>query len=109
MATARDVNLEDLCSTARARRSGRGRSERKPLDESAAEDKLYNNDEDEEDWEYYLSFPTPVPASDGAPDVTDSSIDFFDFESEPVVILLGWAGCEDRYLAKYSSFYENAG
>lgn len=24
---------------------------------------------------------------------------------QPVVILLGWAGCQDRYLAKYSAIY----
>lgn len=25
------------------------------------------------------------------------------------VILFGWAGCKDRYLAKYSAIYEQAG
>ncbi|KAJ0058955.1 hypothetical protein NL108_003291, partial [Boleophthalmus pectinirostris] len=24
---------------------------------------------------------------------------------EPVVILLGWAGCKDKHLSKYSSIY----
>ncbi|KAG8436996.1 hypothetical protein GDO86_007907 [Hymenochirus boettgeri] len=28
---------------------------------------------------------------------------------EPVVILLGWGGCKDQYLAKYSSIYHNQG
>ncbi|XP_030631364.1 transmembrane protein 53 [Chanos chanos] len=28
---------------------------------------------------------------------------------EPVVILLGWAGCKDRHLAKYSSIYTEQG
>ena len=23
-------------------------------------------------------------------------------EKEPVILLLGWAGCEDKYLSKYS-------
>ncbi|KAK0396149.1 hypothetical protein QR680_001592 [Steinernema hermaphroditum] len=27
--------------------------------------------------------------------------------SAPVVVLFGWAGCQDRYLAKYSQIYEN--
>ena len=27
-------------------------------------------------------------------------------KKEPVVILLGWAGCKDHHLAKYSSIYE---
>lgn len=28
---------------------------------------------------------------------------------EPVVILLGWAGCKDKYLSKYSSIYNEQG
>uniref|UniRef100_A0A0N5B0C3 Transmembrane protein 53 n=1 Tax=Syphacia muris TaxID=451379 RepID=A0A0N5B0C3_9BILA len=27
----------------------------------------------------------------------------------PLVMLFGWAGCKDRYLAKYSAMYQNAG
>ncbi|NXP27222.1 TM53B protein, partial [Scytalopus superciliaris] len=30
-------------------------------------------------------------------------------EGQPVVILLGWAGCQDRYLAKYSAIYSRKG
>ncbi|NXH50824.1 TM53B protein, partial [Dicaeum eximium] len=30
-------------------------------------------------------------------------------EGQPVVILLGWAGCRDRYLAKYSAIYSQKG
>uniref|UniRef100_A0A8C5TNC7 Transmembrane protein 53 n=1 Tax=Malurus cyaneus samueli TaxID=2593467 RepID=A0A8C5TNC7_9PASS len=30
-------------------------------------------------------------------------------EGQPVVILLGWAGCQDRYLAKYSAIYSQKG
>ncbi|MEQ2289822.1 Transmembrane protein 53 [Ameca splendens] len=26
---------------------------------------------------------------------------------EPVVILLGWAGCKDKHLSKYSSIYND--
>ena len=28
---------------------------------------------------------------------------------EPVVVLLGWAGCQDKHLAKYSPMYEKKG
>uniref|UniRef100_A0AC35U6H1 Transmembrane protein 53 n=1 Tax=Rhabditophanes sp. KR3021 TaxID=114890 RepID=A0AC35U6H1_9BILA len=28
---------------------------------------------------------------------------------KPIICLLGWAGCNDRYLAKYSQIYEDAG
>jgi hypothetical protein len=27
----------------------------------------------------------------------------------PLVILFGWAGCRDRYLQKYASYYQNEG
>ncbi|MEE6495302.1 hypothetical protein FKM82_002003 [Ascaphus truei] len=33
----------------------------------------------------------------------------WDQEREPVVILLGWGGCKDQYLAKYSTIYHNQG
>ncbi|XP_071983670.1 transmembrane protein 53 [Engystomops pustulosus] len=33
----------------------------------------------------------------------------WDQQREPVVILLGWAGCKDKHLAKYSSIYHNEG
>ncbi|KAH7727089.1 Protein T24H10.4 [Aphelenchoides avenae] len=28
---------------------------------------------------------------------------------KPLIVLFGWAGCQDRYLAKYSQFYEEKG
>ncbi|NXX86169.1 TM53B protein, partial [Urocolius indicus] len=30
-------------------------------------------------------------------------------DGQPVVILLGWAGCQDKYLAKYSAIYAQKG
>lgn len=27
----------------------------------------------------------------------------------PIVLLLGWAGCQDKYLMKYSKIYEDRG
>uniref|UniRef100_A0A8C0BT40 Transmembrane protein 53 n=1 Tax=Buteo japonicus TaxID=224669 RepID=A0A8C0BT40_9AVES len=30
-------------------------------------------------------------------------------DGQPVVILLGWAGCQDKYLAKYSTIYSQKG
>lgn len=32
-----------------------------------------------------------------------------DDKSKPLVILFGWAGCRDRYLAKYSAYYQEKG
>ncbi|XP_044157788.1 transmembrane protein 53 [Bufo gargarizans] len=33
----------------------------------------------------------------------------WDQQREPVVILLGWAGCKDKHLAKYSAIYQGEG
>lgn len=44
--------------------------------------------------EYYSGFP-----SASTPSVKDA----------PTVLLFGWFGCRDRYLAKYSALYEQRG
>ncbi|XP_038650160.1 transmembrane protein 53 [Scyliorhinus canicula] len=31
------------------------------------------------------------------------------FKEDPVIILFGWAGCQDKHLAKYSSIYKDQG
>ncbi|CAC5399133.1 Transmembrane protein 53 [Mytilus coruscus] len=71
---------------------------------------------EEDDFEYDISFPAPRT---GNPDDAAGPVDDFDDlgfdddddskEPEPVVYLLGWAGCKDKYLAKYSQFYEQKG
>ncbi|NP_001086490.1 transmembrane protein 53-B [Xenopus laevis] len=48
--------------------------------------------------DYTIEFPEP--SLQGCP---------WDPEREPVVILLGWGGCKDQYLAKYSAIYHNQG
>ncbi|KAG8195438.1 hypothetical protein JTE90_013891 [Oedothorax gibbosus] len=48
----------------------------------------------DDDFEYYITFPVIAE-----PVVT----------KEPVIILFGWAGCIDRYLAKYSEIYQKKG
>ncbi|KAM6123983.1 transmembrane protein 53 [Pterocles gutturalis] len=39
----------------------------------------------------------------------ESSTETEHANGQPVVILLGWAGCQDRYLAKYSAIYSQKG
>lgn len=53
----------------------------------------------EDDLEYSVTFPSPDPSEVdlGVPDSNGK---------EPVVILLGWAGSKDKFLAKYSAIYE---
>lgn len=58
------------------------------------------------EFEYHLKFPTTHfydmgHTSDGYDKMIDSKV--------PVVVLLGWAGCRDKYLSKYSAVYENEG
>ena len=69
---------------------------------------------DQEDLDYYIMFPSS-PSFPKTPTVTTGSQDqgeeyvFVYQEERPVVVLLGWAGCKDRYLAKYSAMYEEKG
>ncbi|XP_067846288.1 enoyl-CoA hydratase domain-containing protein 2, mitochondrial isoform X2 [Heptranchias perlo] len=43
------------------------------------------------DLEYTIVFPDPTASG---------------FKEEPVIILLGWGGCQDKHLAKYNSIYK---
>lgn len=72
--------------------------------------------------EYFIKFPgtemngsgqsgPPVP-----PPHTDPSSSDYVFvlngdntTNIPIVLLLGWAGCQDKYLMKYSKIYEDRG
>lgn len=67
---------------------------------------------DQEDLDYYIMYPS-FPPSPKDPTSTATGQDqreefvfVYEEDKRPVVILLGWAGCQDRYLAKYSSIYE---
>ncbi|XP_053356291.1 transmembrane protein 53 [Clarias gariepinus] len=48
--------------------------------------------------DYSIVFPEP-----------EVSEKYWDRSKQPVVILLGWAGCRDKYLSKYSSMYNEQG
>ncbi|XP_060533469.1 transmembrane protein 53 [Cylas formicarius] len=58
--------------------------------------------------EYYIKFPSPnfnYNQNNG-----DSDFVFVVNEEKlPVILLFGWAGCKDKYLAKYSQIYEERG
>lgn len=57
--------------------------------------------------EYYIKFPNPNF------NYTQNGEHDFVFvvneEKIPVILLFGWAGCQDKYLAKYSQIYEDKG
>lgn len=68
---------------------------------------------DQEELDYYIMFPpfppssrdTP-PSASGRDDQREEFVFVYEEDKRPVVVLLGWAGCQDRYLAKYSAIYE---
>lgn len=63
--------------------------------------------------EYFIKFPPPISAAvdkmyppNGC---SDCDFNFASDENAPIVLLLGWAGCQDKYLMKYSKIYEDRG
>lgn len=62
----------------------------------------------EDTLEYFIKFPTPNFRNQI--DSAESDFVFVYKETNvPIVMLLGWAGCQDRYLMKYSKIYEDRG
>uniref|UniRef100_A0A1I8Q7G4 Transmembrane protein 53 n=1 Tax=Stomoxys calcitrans TaxID=35570 RepID=A0A1I8Q7G4_STOCA len=69
--------------------------------------------------EYIIKFPTPqyrneaTTTTNGNNGFDQPEADDFVFvyndTNVPIVMLLGWAGCQDRYLMKYSKIYEDRG
>lgn len=58
----------------------------------------------EDSLEYFIKFPPPNM------DFAEYDFNFLSDEiNTPVVLLLGWAGCQDKYLMKYSKIYEDRG
>ncbi|XP_034100832.1 transmembrane protein 53 [Drosophila albomicans] len=60
--------------------------------------------EREDALEYFIKFPKPTGDNDF---VLVSGNE--EHNNVPIVMLLGWAGCQDRYLMKYSKIYEERG
>lgn len=70
-------------------------------------------DGDGDGLEYYIKFPTP--SSEQPSSLSSSLVDDFVLVQDealtkpPAVILLGWAGCQDKHLAKYGTIYSEKG
>ncbi|XP_017840235.1 transmembrane protein 53 isoform X2 [Drosophila busckii] len=60
--------------------------------------------EREDALEYFIKFPKPAADNDFSLINTNE-----EQNNVPIVMLLGWAGCQDRYLMKYSKIYEERG
>ena len=65
-----------------------------------------------EEIKYRLTFPGGRPDADehqqqrAASSGPEDFVFVYEEEKRPLVVLLGWAGCQDKYLAKYSAIYE---
>ncbi|XP_055683953.1 transmembrane protein 53 [Lutzomyia longipalpis] len=62
--------------------------------------------------EYFIKFPTSKSGGGAEQNGTSSEADYVFIHNEntvPIVLLLGWAGCQDKYLMKYSKIYEDRG
>ncbi|XP_016977190.1 transmembrane protein 53 [Drosophila rhopaloa] len=90
---ADDIANQQEPATATIHTSGR-RSSPRPL-----------RPERKDSLEYFIKFPKPSSENDFALVNTNDSED----NNVPIVMLLGWAGCQDRYLMKYSKIYEDKG
>lgn len=59
--------------------------------------------------EYFIKFPTPNFRNDSESAAESDYVFVYNETNVPIVILLGWAGCQDKYLMKYSKIYEDRG
>lgn len=63
--------------------------------------------------EFFIKFPQPISVHDKMCLPDECSECDFNFVTDdvntPIVLLLGWFGCQDRYLMKYSKIYEDRG
>lgn len=61
--------------------------------------------------EYFIKFPAPLSVATIEQEYSsDYDLNFASDETNtPIVLLLGWVGCQDRYLQKYSKIYEDRG
>lgn len=80
---------------------------------SSQQQQLQNILKPQDTLEYIIKFPTPQFRSASSttmdqPD-TDDFVFVYNDTHVPIVMLLGWAGCQDRYLMKYSKIYEDRG
>ncbi|XP_077981719.1 transmembrane protein 53-like [Glandiceps talaboti] len=58
----------------------------------------------EEDLEFYVTFPPALPPENDSTGISnDGNVES---RNEPVVVLLGWSGCQDKHLAKYAAIYQ---
>lgn len=71
---------------------------------------MSNQQENSDSLEYFIKFPSPNFRNGPGSSTPESDYVFVYNETNvPIVLLLGWAGCQDKYLMKYSKIYEDRG
>ncbi|KAL3270877.1 hypothetical protein HHI36_021392 [Cryptolaemus montrouzieri] len=63
----------------------------------------------QKDWKYWITHPDKDFVSNKQDKEADDQIIFNNGKNRPVVILFGWAGCQDKHLLHYSKIYEDQG
>ncbi|XP_066261609.1 transmembrane protein 53 [Euwallacea similis] len=59
--------------------------------------------------DYHFTFPNPNFLYNQTNNGEGDYVFVVDEKKLPIVVLFGWAGCKDKYLAKYSQIYEERG
>ncbi len=60
---------------------------------------------EDEELDYRITFPTPK-VSEVSDDEEEEEAENDTGQPEPVVILLGWMGCQEKHLAKYAAIWD---
>lgn len=61
----------------------------------------------EDSLEYFIKFPPPQTFSHATGNYAEGDKIINEDVNVPIILLFGWAGCQDRYLKKYSKIYED--
>ncbi|XP_055382015.1 transmembrane protein 53-A [Condylostylus longicornis] len=91
-------------SPSSANRDDQSPSRRPTTTKNTISKPVMNSEGSEDSLEYYIKFPLPNFRNEN-----DDLVFVYNDSNVPVVLLLGWAGCQDRYLMKYSKIYEDRG
>lgn len=65
-----------------------------------------NVQEYDENLDYFIKFPSPNFKNESG---ENDYVFVYNETNVPIVMLMGWAGCQDKYLMKYSKIYEDRG
>ena len=61
---------------------------------------------EDKELDYRITFPSPTIRGETESLDEDFVEPMINSPTEPVVILLGWAGCQEKHLKKYASIYD---